>query len=126
MRRRRRLERRGNQGGWSGDAGSKYAAILNDGENPADIGCSKRPHGNLAVLAQDDIAAADRFMHEIDHTLNLILRFPMMGESVEHLQHGVRRVTVGSYQVFYEQASDGIRLLRVYHAARRIEDLFSS
>jgi plasmid stabilization system protein ParE len=49
-----------------------------------------------------------------------------MGESVEQLQRGVRRVTLGSYQLFYEQTSDGIRLLRVYHAARRIEDLFSS
>jgi hypothetical protein len=32
---------------------------------------------------------------------------------------------LGHYQLFYEAVPDGIRLLRVYHASRRIEDLFN-
>jgi toxin ParE1/3/4 len=75
-------------------------------------------------VAQDNLSAADRLMDEIDHTLQLLLRFPLMGNSVDHLRPGVRRTTVGNYQLFYEPMPDGIRLLRVYHAARQIEDLF--
>jgi toxin ParE1/3/4 len=75
-------------------------------------------------IAQDNVPAADRLIHEIDRALDRILSFPQMGEAVDHLRVGVRRVTVGNYQLFYESTSDCIRLLRVYHAARRIEDLF--
>lgn len=62
-------------------------------------------------------------MDEINHALKLLLRFPLMGDSVDQLRLG--RTTVGNYQLFYEPTADGIRLLRVYHAARRIEDLFT-
>jgi plasmid stabilization system protein ParE len=54
----------------------------------------------------------------------MALRFPLLGEATDQLRLGSRRLIVGNYQLFYEQTSDGIRLLRVYHAARRIEDLF--
>jgi plasmid stabilization system protein ParE len=76
-------------------------------------------------IAGDNLPAADRLMDEIDHTLVLALRFPLMGEAVDHLRAGTRRITVGNYQLFYESSDDGIRLLRVYPAARRIEDLFN-
>jgi toxin ParE1/3/4 len=76
-------------------------------------------------IAQNNLSAADRLMDEINHTLKLLLRFPLMGEAVDHLRPGVRRATIDNYQLFYEPTADGIRLLRVYHAARRIEDLFT-
>ena len=76
-------------------------------------------------IAQDNMRAADRLMDQIDHALEVVLRFPESGEPVERLRSGVRRTIVGNYQLFYEPTDDGIRLLRVYHAARRIEDLFS-
>jgi toxin ParE1/3/4 len=76
-------------------------------------------------IAQDNMPAADRLMDEIDHALELVLRFPESGEPVEYLRTGVRRSIVGNYQLFYEPTDDGIRLLRIYHAARRIEDIFS-
>ena len=75
-------------------------------------------------IAQDNLPAADRLIAEIDRTLSLLARFPLMGEAVDHLRAGVRRSLVGNYQLFYGPTADGIRLLRVYHAARRIEDLF--
>ena len=75
-------------------------------------------------IAQDHLPAADRLMDEINHTLKLLLRFPLMGDAADHLRPGIRRTIVGNYQLFYEPTDDGIRLLRVYHAARRIEDLF--
>jgi toxin ParE1/3/4 len=76
-------------------------------------------------VAQDNLPAADRLMEEINHTLKLLLRFPLMGDSVDHLRLRARRTIVGNYQLFYEPTADGIRLLRAYHAARRIEDLFT-
>jgi toxin ParE1/3/4 len=76
-------------------------------------------------IAQDNLSAADRFMDEFNRTMNLLLRFPLMGDAVGHLRPGARRTTIGNYQLFYEPTDDGIRLLRVYHAARRIEDLFT-
>jgi toxin ParE1/3/4 len=77
-------------------------------------------------IAQHIVAAADRFMDEINRTLKRLLRFPDTGEAVDQLRSGARRAIVGNYQLFYERTSDGIRLLRVYHASRRIEDLFDS
>jgi toxin ParE1/3/4 len=75
-------------------------------------------------IAKDNPSAADRLLQEIDRALERIVRFPLIGESVDHLRQGTRRVMVGNYQLFYELASSDIHLLRVYHAARRIEDLF--
>ena len=75
-------------------------------------------------IAKDNLPAADRLIARIDNTLERILKNPFVGEAVDHLRPGVRRSMVGNYQLFYEPIPDGIRLLRVYHAARRIEDLF--
>jgi toxin ParE1/3/4 len=76
-------------------------------------------------IAQDNSVAADRLIDEIDRTPNLLFAFPLLGESVEHLRPETRRIMLGHYQAFYEVVPDGIRLLRVNHASRRIEDLFS-
>ncbi len=77
-----------------------------------------------AYIAQDNIPAADRLTDEIDRTLARLVAYPLLGEAVDHLRVGTRRVMVGNYQVFYEPTSDGIYLLRVYHSSRKIEDLF--
>jgi toxin ParE1/3/4 len=75
-------------------------------------------------IAQDSVAAADRWIERIDRTLRLLASHPGIGEAVDHLHLGTRRFNVGSYQLFFEPLEDGIRLLRVYHASRRIEELF--
>jgi toxin ParE1/3/4 len=75
-------------------------------------------------IAQDNVSAADRFVNEVDRTLSLLASFPYIGEAVDRLRPGTRRFTIGNYQLFYEPMSDGIRLLRVYHASRRMEELF--
>ena len=75
-------------------------------------------------IAQDNVTAADRLMSEVDRTLDLLASFPLVGEAVDQLRPATRRFNVGSYQLFYEPIADGIRLLRVFHSARRIEELF--
>jgi toxin ParE1/3/4 len=74
-------------------------------------------------IAGDNARAADRLIDRLEHVLDLPARFPMMGESVDHLRPGVRRFTEGNYQLFYEPTMDGILLLRVYHAARSLDGL---
>jgi toxin ParE1/3/4 len=75
-------------------------------------------------VAQDNLSAADQLIDKIEHTLNLLAALPLLGEAVDYLRLHARRFVVGNYQLFYESVPDGIRLLRVYHAARRLEDLF--
>ncbi|MGD9636748.1 MAG: type II toxin-antitoxin system RelE/ParE family toxin [Pirellulales bacterium] len=75
-------------------------------------------------IAQDSVSAADRWIDKIDRVLQLLAASPGIGETVDHLRPGTRRFNVGSYQLFFEPLVDGIRLLRVYHASRRIEELF--
>jgi toxin ParE1/3/4 len=79
-----------------------------------------------AYIAQNNQSAADKLIEEIDRNLARLLKFPLLGEAVDHLRPCTRRVIVGNYQLFYEPSTDGIYLLRVYHSSRSIEDLFSS
>jgi plasmid stabilization system protein ParE len=48
---------------------------------------------------------------------------PHLGEAVDQLRPGLRRITHGSYLIFYEPQPFGIALVRVLHGARKIEDL---
>jgi toxin ParE1/3/4 len=74
-------------------------------------------------IAERNFSAADRMLDRILDTLNLIATQPEMGEVVEHLKRGARRFSVGNYILYFEPMDDGIRLLRVVHASRQIEDL---
>jgi toxin ParE1/3/4 len=47
-----------------------------------------------------------------------------MGESVSQYRPGLRRFTVGNYVLYYEPIQGGVRLVRVLHGARDIDDLF--
>lgn len=45
-------------------------------------------------IAANNLDAALRFYDEIDRLLNLIARYPQMGEAVDHLATGLRRHTL--------------------------------
>lgn len=75
-------------------------------------------------IAQDNLAAADRLIDEIERTLELLARSPQMGQSVDKYRGGLRQFTVGNYVLFYQSINDGVRLVRVFHGARNLEDLF--
>lgn len=76
-----------------------------------------------AYVAQDNETAADNLIDEIESTLSLLARNPRLGQSVEQYRAELRRFTVGNYLLFYEPLDDGIRLVRVLHGARRMDDL---
>jgi len=75
-------------------------------------------------IAADDLDAALGFYDEVDRLLGLIARYPILGESVEHLGPGMRRHTLGNYLLFYRLVGDQIELVRVLHGARDIDRLF--
>jgi|1186.fasta_scaffold969475_1 toxin ParE1/3/4 len=75
-------------------------------------------------IAADSLTAALRFYDELDRLLTMIAQFPELGEAVDHLSPGLRRITVGNYLVFYRQVGEELELIRVLHGARDIDRLF--
>jgi toxin ParE1/3/4 len=73
-------------------------------------------------IAADSAEAADRFVDQVDHRIELLRVHPNQGER-DHRVGGCRRVLIGRYLLFYEQAGDELRILRLYHSARRIEKM---
>jgi toxin ParE1/3/4 len=77
-----------------------------------------------AFIAQDKPSAAARWFDEIEQMFVQPAHQPYMGEAVDHIRHGLRRVTHGKYLIFYEPRNSGILLVRVLHGSRKIEELF--
>ena len=75
-------------------------------------------------IAANNLDAALRFHDEIDRLLDLIARYPQMGEAVDHLAAGMRRHTLGDYLLFYRLRGSELELIRVLHGARDIDSLF--
>jgi plasmid stabilization system protein ParE len=73
-------------------------------------------------IALDSAEAADRFVDEVDRRIHLLCAQPNQGER-DHRVGSCRRVIIGRYLLFYEQAGDELRVLRLYHSARRIEKM---
>jgi len=76
-------------------------------------------------IARDSPIAASKWLDEIEAKLLFAAQNPYAGEAVDHLRKGLRRITHGSYLIFYEPQEFGITLVRVVHGARRLEDLIS-
>jgi toxin ParE1/3/4 len=88
----------------------------------------RRAEEDLLVIAEyiarDSPAAAAKWLDQIETRLAALAMQPYTGERVDHLRSGLRRVTYGSYLIYYEPRDDGIILVRVLHGARHIEELF--
>jgi toxin ParE1/3/4 len=75
-------------------------------------------------IALDNPTAAANWLDKIEKSLALLATQPLMGQAVDHIRTGLRRISQGNYLIFYEPRDEGIVLVRVLHAARQIEDLF--
>jgi toxin ParE1/3/4 len=88
---------------------------------------SRRPLAALDILdiwdyiAEDDIAAADRWVDDLDATLRSLATQPMMGRSRDDLAEGLRSLPFRRYVIFYLPIDDGIDVVRVLHGARDID-----
>lgn len=75
-------------------------------------------------IAQDSPTAASRWLDGIELEFERLAKNPYLGEAVDSIKPGLRRLTHGKYLIFYEPRPTGIGLVRILHGARRIEDLF--
>ena len=74
-------------------------------------------------IAADNPAAAIDLLERIDRRIQSLADYPFVGERQPQFGETTRRVIVGNYLVFYDVLPDAVHVLRVFHAARRLEDL---
>src|SRR5690348_2664568 len=75
-------------------------------------------------VADRNETAADSLIDRFERTLQMLARHPLVGEAVPQIRPDLRRFTVGPYVLYYQPIAGGVRLVRVLHGARKIEDLF--
>ena len=68
--------------------------------------------------------AADNLLRDIDRRIAMLAKSPLLGEQQPQFGERTRRVIVGNFLVYYDVLPDAVHVLRVYHAARKIEELF--
>lgn len=73
-----------------------------------------------SYIADDDEAAADRFLDQVEAKLALLATQPYMGRSRPELKPEIRSFPVGRYVVFFLPMPDGIDVVRVLHSAQDI------
>ena len=76
-------------------------------------------------VARDTTKAADRLIDQIHDRCELYATQPAAGVPGDRFREGVRYFAVSSYVVFYRPIDDGILVVRVFHGARNLDDLFS-
>jgi toxin ParE1/3/4 len=75
-------------------------------------------------IAAQSPAAADRLIDQIEERIDSVLPNPEIGERQTQFGANTWRVIVGNYLDFYEVLPNAIHVLRIFHAARKLEDLF--
>ena len=75
-------------------------------------------------IAIDNLDAATRLLERIDQRIQVLTEFPFIGESQPQFGASVRRIIEGNYLIFYEVRPDSVFVLRVFHSARKLDDLF--
>lgn len=79
-------------------------------------------------IADDDPAAARRFIRKLRDTMAKIAQFPAMGHLRDDLApQPIRFWPVGRYVIVYRQAEDQpVEIVRVLHGARDVAALLST
>ena len=77
-------------------------------------------------IAQDDAAAADRVLDEIEGKFSVLLDHPRLGPSRPDIAPDLRYLPVGSYLILYREIPDGVEIVRVVHGARRLSSILSA
>ena len=76
-----------------------------------------------SYIAEDNIAAADRLLDEIDAACQRLAENPMAGHSRDELVPGLRSYAVRKYLVFYLPTPEGVAVARVLHGAQDLKQL---
>lgn len=75
-------------------------------------------------IAQDDPAAADKFIQAVVSRFSKLAALPELGRRREELSPRLRSFPVGRYVIFYRPMENGIEIARVLHGARDLPPLF--
>jgi toxin ParE1/3/4 len=75
-------------------------------------------------IAADSPTAASRWLKKIDRRIQSLSIHPFMGEHQPQFSENTRRIIEGSYLIFYDVLPDAVHVLRVFHGARKLDDLF--
>jgi toxin ParE1/3/4 len=74
-------------------------------------------------IAQDSLDAADRFISSLEEVFERLQEMPQLGRDRSELGMDVRSYVHKNYVIFYQQVSEGVRILRVISGFRDISDL---
>lgn len=77
-------------------------------------------------IADDSVAAADRWVDRLDEQFRVLAMQPAMGRARDELAPGVRSLPFGRYVIFYVPLDDGIDVVRVLHGARDIDAVYNA
>lgn len=76
-----------------------------------------------AYVARDNPRAATKLLRLFDETLRRLAESPGIGAAQDKYRAGLRSFPIGNYVLFYEAIAEGIRVIRILHAARNWPDL---
>ena len=79
--------------------------------------------GIWSYIAADKLAAAAKWLKKIDQRIESLRRRPFVGEQQPRFGENTRRIVEGNYLVYYDVLPDAVHVLRVFHGARRVDDL---
>jgi toxin ParE1/3/4 len=74
-------------------------------------------------IADDNMAAADRWVDALDAAFSRLATQPMMGRARPEIAPDLRSFPFRRYVIYYVPLSDGIDVVRVLHSARDIDGL---
>lgn len=77
-------------------------------------------------IAEDSENRADSFIETISKKLSLLAEKPTIGRTRDELGENIRSFPIGRYIVFYQATADGINVVRILHAARDLETIFTT
>jgi toxin ParE1/3/4 len=77
-----------------------------------------------SYIAQDNMDAADRFIHALVSRFPTLAAMPLLGRQREELATRLRSFPVGNYVIFYRLMENGVEIARVLHGTRDFPPLF--
>lgn len=73
-------------------------------------------------IAEDNPAAAERFIESLEARCLALIDMPNMGRRREELAPDLRSITEGNYVILYLGTANGIYIVRVLHSKQDIEN----
>jgi len=76
-------------------------------------------------IAKDSVSHAQKFVARIKAQCNKVANSPLSYPARNDLISGVRMAALGRYLIFFLVTDDEVRIERVLHGARDLQDLFN-